>query len=103
VRRRAVIYAQEAGGDLDRIYNFIAEASSPAVAYRYDERIRSFCEGLEYGSERGSRRDDVRPELRGIGFERHVTIAFIVEADRVVILRIFYGGANWQDDLAGNR
>lgn len=33
-------------------------------------------------------------------FERRVTIAFIVESERVVILRVFYGGADWQDDLA---
>jgi len=99
VKRRAVIYGPEAGGDLDRIYDVIAEASSANMADRYDGRIRAFCERLEYGSERGTRRDDVRPELRVIGFERRVSIAFIVEPDRVVILRVFYGGANWQEDL----
>lgn len=100
MKRRAVIYALEAGGDLDRIYDIIAEASSAITADRYDQRIRAFCERLEYGSERGTRRDDVRQELRIIGFERRVTIAFIVESERVVILRVFYGGADWQDDLA---
>lgn len=100
MKRRAVIYAPEAGGDLDRIYDIIAEASSAATANRYDQRIRAFCERLEYGSERGTRCDDVRPELRVIGFERRVTVAFIVEFERVVILRVFYGGADWQDDLA---
>ncbi|CCV10071.1 type II toxin-antitoxin system RelE/ParE family toxin [Mesorhizobium sp. STM 4661] len=100
MKRRAVIYAPEAGGDLDRIYDIVAEASSATTANRYDQRIRAFCERLEYGSERGTRRDDVRPELRIIGLERRVTIAFIVEFERVVILRVFYGGADWQDDLA---
>jgi toxin ParE1/3/4 len=28
-----------------------------------------------------------------------VTIAFTVEADEVVIFRVFYGGANWQEEL----
>jgi toxin ParE1/3/4 len=28
-----------------------------------------------------------------------VTVAFVVEAERVVILRIFYGGRDWEDDL----
>lgn len=100
MKRRAVIYAPEAGGDLDRIYDVIAEASSATTADRYDQRIRAFCERLEYGSERGTRRDDVRPELRVIGFECRIAIAFIVESERVVIFRVFYGGANWQDDLA---
>ncbi|MDX8468436.1 type II toxin-antitoxin system RelE/ParE family toxin [Mesorhizobium sp. VK23B] len=67
---------------------------------RHDSRIRAFCERLEYGSERGTRRDDVRPDLRVVGFERRVTVAFIVEPERVVILRLFYGGANWSHDLA---
>ncbi|WP_363217542.1 type II toxin-antitoxin system RelE/ParE family toxin [Mesorhizobium sp.] len=64
MKRRAVIYAREAGGDLDRIYDIIAEASSAITADRYDQRIRAFCERLEYASERGTRRDDVRQELR---------------------------------------
>lgn len=103
MKRRHVIYAEDAAGDLDRIYEFIADSTSATIADRYDRRIRAFCEGLEYGSERGTRRDDVRPELRVIGFERRITVAFIVEADRVAILRIFYGGSNWQDDLAEDR
>lgn len=103
MKRRAVIYALEAVGDLDRIYDIIAEASGATTANRYDQRIRAFCERLEYGSERGTRRDDVRPELRVIGFERRVTVAFTVESGRVVILRVFYGGANWQDDPGNAR
>lgn len=81
-------------------HNVIADASGATTADRYDQRIRAFCERLEYGSERGTRRDDVRPELRVIGFERRVAIAFIVESERVVILRVLYGGTDWQDDLA---
>lgn len=101
MKRRAIIYTPDAGGDLDRIYDIIVEASSATIANRCDQRIRAFCERLEYGSERGTHRDDVRPGLRVIGFERRVAIAFIVESsERVVILRLFYGGANWQDDLA---
>ena len=99
MRRRAVIYTPDAGNDLDRIYNIIAEASSAITADRYDSRIRAFCERLDYGSERGTLRDDVRPDLRVVGFERRVTVALIVEPERVVILRLFYGGANWSDEL----
>jgi toxin ParE1/3/4 len=42
--------------------------------------------------ERGRRRDDLRPGLRIIGFDRWVTIAFHVAGDRIIIDRIFYGG-----------
>ena len=48
------------------------------------------------------RRDDLRPGLRVVGFERRIAVAFIVEPERVVILRLFYGGANWSDELAGD-
>lgn len=99
MKQRAVIYAAKAGDDLDWIYETVADASSPFTADRYDQRIRAFCENLDYGSERGSRRDDLRQGLRIIGFERRVTVAFIVEPHQVVILRVFYGGANWEEEL----
>ncbi|MBP0615582.1 type II toxin-antitoxin system RelE/ParE family toxin [Jiella mangrovi] len=94
MKRRSVIYAPEAADDLDWIYGTIAAAASPVVAEGYDLRIRTFCESLEYGAERGSLRTDIRPGLRVIGFERRVAVAFLVEPDRVVILRILYGGAD---------
>jgi toxin ParE1/3/4 len=48
-------------------------------------------------SERGQLREDIRPGLRVAGFEHRVAIAFIVEDERVIILRVFYGGQNWTD------
>ena len=102
MKRRAVVYTLDAGDDLDRIYAIVAEASSPTTADRYDSRIRAFCERLEHGSERGTLRENVRPGLRVVGFQRRVTVAFVVEPERVVILRLFYGGANWADELAGD-
>jgi toxin ParE1/3/4 len=42
--------------------------------------------------ERGTRRDDLRPDLRVTGVERRVTIAFHVTAEAVIIDRILYGG-----------
>lgn len=55
-------------------------------------RIERCCLGFELAGERGTRRDDIRPRLRIVGFERRVTIAFHVEASRVTIDRILYGG-----------
>jgi len=49
---------------------------------------------LDVASERGSLRDDIRPYLRVIGFERSASIAFMVADTCVVILRVFYGGQN---------
>jgi len=41
---------------------------------------------------RGAGRDDLRPGLRILGFERRTVIALQVTADTVTILRILYGG-----------
>jgi hypothetical protein len=40
----------------------------------------------------GQRRDDLLTGLRTIGFERRITIAFVVTANAVLIEGIFYGG-----------
>lgn len=97
MKRRTVEYALQADDDFGWLYDVIAEASSATLALDYVERLRAFCNRLEYASERGTPRDEIRPGLRIIGFERHVTVAFTVEAERVVVLRLFYGGANWED------
>lgn len=51
---------------------------------------------------RGTRRDDIRPGLRTVGFERRATIAFKVLAREVVIVRIFYGGRDFESILHGS-
>jgi toxin ParE1/3/4 len=50
--------------------------------------------------QRGTARGDVRPGLRTIGFERRATIAFTIDDENVVILRILYAGRSL--DLAGD-
>lgn len=58
------------------------------------------CKAFSHASERGQLRNDIRPNLRIIGFERRVAIAFTVDAERVTILRIFYGGKSWEADMS---
>jgi toxin ParE1/3/4 len=99
MKQRHVVYTVEAADDLEWIYDTIAEASGPVTASRYEQRIRDFCDRLEFGAERGTLRDDLRPGLRIIGFERRVPIAFLLEGDRVVVLRSFYGGRDWETDF----
>lgn len=99
MKPRDVVFAPEAEADLLWIYDTIAIAADPATAFRYIQRIEQTCRGLDLGSERGTKRDDVRPGLRIIGFERRVTIAFRATIARVEILRVFYGGVNWWDQM----
>ena len=82
-----------------RLYDYVAEASGPAVAGGYIDRIEAACMALESFPERGTRRDDIRPGLRVIGFERRATIIFQVLEDEVIIVRVFYGGQDYEAAL----
>ena len=46
---------------------------------------RSYCLAFDYFPERGVRRDELRPGLRIVGFERRVTIAFHITPALVVV------------------
>ncbi len=97
MKKRIVEISQDARADLITLYDWIAIAASPSIALSYIERLEKYCRGFDLASERGHLREDVRPGLRIVGFERSVTIAFTVEDERVIILRIFYGGRNWSE------
>jgi toxin ParE1/3/4 len=88
----SVVFTPEAKDDLFDLYDYIAEQSSPKRALGYIRRIEKSCMNLQTLPERGTRRDDLRPGLRVMGFERRVLIAFRVSAISVAILRILYGG-----------
>lgn len=99
MKPRKVAFSEDAKRDLSDLYDWIASATGPAVADRYLDRLGAYCRGFELASERGTQRDDIRPGLRIVGFERRITIAFTVEEERVVILRLYYGGRDWPSEL----
>lgn len=92
MRTRQVVFSPEAQADLLSIYDYIAGRSSPTTAAKYLARIEAYCLGLKNASERGTRRDDVRPNLRLLGFERRVAIAFHLDDATVTIDRVLYAG-----------
>jgi plasmid stabilization system protein ParE len=65
--------------------------------------VLAYCLGFVTFPERGTRRDDLRPGLRVVGFARRVTIAFHVRAELIVIDRLFYGGRNWEREFDRTR
>jgi toxin ParE1/3/4 len=87
-----VVFAPEARDDLLDIYDFVADQAGPMTAFGYVERVQAYCLGLGDFPERGRRRDDLRPGLRTVGFERRVLIAFHVTGALVTIDRVLYGG-----------
>ena len=94
---RKVVLRPSAEADLTDLYHSIAARSVyPARAMEYIRRIRAYCETLAAFPERGRRRDDLRPDLWIIGFERRVVIAYkILDTGDVEIGRIFYGGRDY--------
>lgn len=89
---RKVVFSPEARDDLIALYVHIVGATGPAAALGYVERIEDRCRGLAAFPQQGTLRDDLRPGLRILGFERRTAIAFHHDDARVTIDRIFYGG-----------
>jgi toxin ParE1/3/4 len=69
------------------------------MPFAYTRRIREYCTRLVDFPQRGTRRDDLRPGIRIVGFEDRVGIAFYVLGDRVEIARILYGGRDLESAL----
>jgi toxin ParE1/3/4 len=95
---REVEFRAEALADLESLYDFISAQNSPAVAIGYVRRIREKCLALADFPERGTKRSDILPGLRTLGFERRVTIAFRVFKTKVEIVTIAYGGRQFEPE-----
>jgi len=89
----------EAEDDLAAVYAYIRDNRSPDIARGYIARIQAFLRGFDTFPERGTVRDDIRPGLRMVGFERRVTVAFVVEGDEVIFSNILYGGRQLPEGL----
>jgi toxin ParE1/3/4 len=87
-----ISFSPEALSDLRELYLFIADRAGDIRAMAYVDRIESYCRGFANSPERRTRRDDLLPGLRIVGFERRASIAFHTTADAVIIDRILYGG-----------
>lgn len=94
--RYTVVFAPEAQEQLSAIYRHIAAAASPTIAERYVSAVITYCEGLQTFPHRGTCRDDIRHGLRITNYKKRVAIAFDVDAERVSILGVFYGGQNYE-------
>lgn len=89
-------YRPRALADLDFIYDIIAP-DSPERAFAYVDDIRARCrETLLAHPLLGPSRPDLGDGVRiyPIGNKR-VVVAYRVAGDEIVILRVFYGGADY--------
>ncbi|MGM4982076.1 MULTISPECIES: type II toxin-antitoxin system RelE/ParE family toxin [Rhizobium] len=93
-----IVFRPAARADLKALYSYIAKQADHRVAGAYIDRMEASCRSLAIFPERGTVRDDLFPGVRVIGFEHRASIAFIVEADTVRILRVLYGGQMFPKD-----
>jgi len=91
-----VVFRPMAEDDLLNLYDYIADHGGRKAAGDYVGRIEALCLSLRHAPLRGTPRDDIKPGLRIVGFERRAAIAFRVVRSEVVIVRIFYGGRDYE-------
>jgi toxin ParE1/3/4 len=102
MRRLEVVYAVDAAEDLEALFQYLrGNGASLRTTEGYIARIRNRCARIGDAPSSGRLRDDLRLGLRTIAFERRVVIAYTIEADHVVVLRVFYGGRD-VDALLGD-
>ena len=81
-------WSQPAVDDLDTIAAWIEEQAGTAIAGSYVERVRVRVNRLADFPHRGIPRDDLRPGVRSIPFERRLIILYRVGDAAVTILRV---------------
>jgi len=87
-----VFITPQAQRDLDQLQRYLSDRFSPTNAEKYVRRLIAACKSIGLAPHRGTQRDDLRPGLRVIGFERRVAISFETKENAVYILAILYGG-----------
>jgi len=96
----------DAIGDLEDIYDYIAEQSGfPKRAWLYMEKLHHKRQELETAPMRGKQRDDIMKGLRIYSLDKKTVAAFVVDEENLTvrILNIFYGGRDYETILHGER
>ena len=102
----AVVEQQDVLFDYLNITRHIIEMTNDrALANRTVDAIRRFIASLNVLPHRGTRRDDLRPGLRIVPFKSRTAIAFEFDEDNEVVrvLRVFYGGQDYDAVLCSTR
>ncbi len=96
-----VVFTPRAIRQLEDLHGYLCDNASDRIADNYVGRIVTHCQKLSLFPNRGTRRDEILPDLRTIGFERRATIAFVIESDLVLIEGVFHGGQDFKAALRG--
>ena len=98
MKQYAVVFTPRAKRQLDDLYAYIADASGEARTETFVGGIVDHCLSLSAFPERGTKRDDIRPNLRITSHARRVAIALSVDIPNsiVAIHGVFYGGQDYE-------
>ena len=98
MKHYAVIFTPRVKLQLDELYAYIANMSGEARAEEFVGGIVADCMSLSTFPERGTKRDDIRPNMRIKSYARRVAIAFSVDAANkdVAIHGVYYGGQDYE-------
>jgi toxin ParE1/3/4 len=92
-----LVFDAAARQDLKDIFDYINSRAGRAIAEKFTLALYEHCASLRHTPERGTRRDELRPGLRTMGYRKRATVLFNVDnaQRRVVILGIYYAGRNY--------
>ncbi len=93
---RRLVFRPQAEADLESIRAFVA-ADSPRAALRFVDSIEKRCRSLSDFPGQGRARNDLFSGLRVLPFGRSVVIGYLSSDETVEVLRIWYGGQNYED------
>jgi toxin ParE1/3/4 len=100
--RFKVAFRPEAEADLTALHDYIVEHSGATRAAGFVDRIETACRNLETFPQRGAPRDDLAPGIRMLVIDGRAMVAYRVEENRVRIVRVFYAGRDFANELFGD-
>ena len=105
MKKYTVTYSAGASEDIEDLGFYIASEASAEISIRYVRSLLRECNSLALAPFRGTKRPELRPNMRIIGFQRAVTILFRIEKAKhlVVILGTAYRGRTIAHILARNQ
>lgn len=94
---RTVSISQSARDDLRQLLIYLVDSgSSVPTARRFVAGIETQCRTLSHFPHRGLQRSDIRPGLRLLALDRRSVVAYVIEAETIIVTNIFHAGQDFE-------
>lgn len=94
----AFLISQEADSDIVALYDFGARTYGLVAAAAYAAQLRDRFQFLAEFPRSVREREEVTPPVRIAPFRGHI-IAYRIENEDVVVIRVLHHSADWQSEL----